>query len=642
MKNKGSTLQDAFHWVKPIVAFFASPFMPYKRTFVICLFLIAMALCAGPTAAGNMEGTNGNHTVVGGEYDYPPYNHSNAKGEPAGFNTELTQAIAGKMGLDVEIKLGSWAEIRKALKDGKIDVIQGMFYSEERAQAFDFSPPFATINHAVFGRKGSTAVRSTNELRDKEIIVMQGDIMHDYVVKKHLSGTLLLAPTPADVLRLLASGKGDYALVAELPGLYLIKDLKLSNLTIVGPAIEPSRYCYAVKKGDTILLSRFTEGLSILQQTGEYRELYDKWLGVFEPSQINIKLAVKYVAVALVSMAMLLAVTLLWSRMLRKKVKQKTKELQESGENIRHLIEDSPIAIVVTAGNDNKVQLINIKFAELFGYTIEDIPDMSHWWPLAYPEEKYRAEIMAEWFVRVEKVTVKTKGSIDPMESMVICKDGSQRYIEFHMSFIGARALTMFIDITERKRAEDALRKTTEVVEKIFAMTTTCIAYMDRDFNFIRVNKEYAEADGKTPENFIGKNHFDLFPNKENEVIFRRVVETGEQYIAHAKLFEYKEHPERGVSSWDWSLTPVKDSNGMVEALILSLVNVTERIKAQEELSKLNEELDNRVRERSAELVRKNAELEKMNKVFVGRELRMIELKERIKELENQTKGLKK
>ncbi|MBI5142654.1 MAG: PAS domain-containing protein [Nitrospirae bacterium] len=192
-------------------------------------------------------------------------------------------------------------------------------------------------------------------------------------------------------------------------------------------------------------------------------------------------------------------------------------------------------------------------------------------------------------------------------------------------------------DITARKKTDEALRKNNEMVEKIFSMTTTCIAYMDRDFNFIRVNKMYADADGNEPEYFIGRNHFELYPNEENEAIFRKVVETGEQHIAKAKPFEYRFHPERGTSHWDWSLTPIREQGGEVEAVLLSLVNVSERIIAQEELSNLNKALEQRVRERTAELQEKNAELERMNRLFVGRELRMIELKERIRQLEEGT-----
>jgi len=312
--------------------------------------------------------------------------------------------------------------------------------------------------------------------------------------------------------------------------------------------------------------------------------------------------------------------------------------LRTSEENFRHLIDDSPVAIVVTVHSDSEVRYVNKKFTELFGYTIEDIPDIAHWWPLAYPDEIYRTRIMKEWVSSVEKA-VKRKETIEPMEALVNCRNGSKRYIEFYMSLIGTGALITFIDITGRKQAEEALRKNTEIVEKIFSMTTTCIAYMDRNFNFIRVNEEYAAADGKTPEYFIGKNHFDLFPNEENKLIFNRVAEEGEQYVAYAKPFEYKEHPERGVSVWDWSLTPAKDASGKVEALILSLVNVTDRIKAQEDLGKLNEELELRVAQRTAELERNNAELEKVNRLFVGRELRMVQLKEKIKELEKRMPG---
>ncbi|MBI5142661.1 MAG: DUF3365 domain-containing protein [Nitrospirae bacterium] len=62
-----------------------------------------------------------------------------------------------------------------------------------------------------------------------------------------------------------------------------------------------------------------------------------------------------------------------------------------------------------------------------------------------------------------------------------------------------------------------------------------------------------------------------------------------------------------------------------------------ERKRAEESLRMLNEELDMRIKERTTELEDKNAELERMNRMFVGRELRMIELKKKIAELENKT-----
>lgn len=64
------------------------------------------------------------------------------------------------------------------------------------------------------------------------------------------------------------------------------------------------------------------------------------------------------------------------------------------------------------------------------------------------------------------------------------------------------------------------------------------------------------------------------------------------------------------------------------------LLSLGELRKSEDALIKLNEELEQRVRERTKELERRNYELEQMNKVFVGRELKMVELKKRVEELE--------
>jgi len=138
------------------------------------------------------------------------------------------------------------------------------------------------------------------------------------------------------------------------------------------------------------------------------------------------------------------------------------------------------------------------------------------------------------------------------------------------------------------KRAPAAF-KPAELFEEIFSAIHIMIAYLDPDCNFVRVNRAYAEADGRTPDFFPGKNHFDLYPNAENEEIFRQVVKTGKPHSAYAKPFEYAEHSERGVTFWDWNLQPIKDTADQVTGLILTLVNVTEHQRAQERIAKISD-----------------------------------------------------
>ena len=138
-------------------------------------------------------------------------------------------------------------------------------------------------------------------------------------------------------------------------------------------------------------------------------------------------------------------------------------------------------------------------------------------------------------------------------------------------------------DVSAYKATEAALAKTNALLERILCDMHSPIAYLDRNFNFLRVNKAYAEADSKSTEFFVGKNHFALYPNPENEAIFRHVVETGESFRVYAKAFEYPGQPERGVFYWDWSLEPEKDEHGQVTNLLLMLHDVTARELAEQE-----------------------------------------------------------
>jgi polar amino acid transport system substrate-binding protein len=94
--------------------------------------------------------------------------------------------------------------------------------------------------------------------------------MHDKLVREGFSGKLQLTQTPADALRLLAAGKTDFAIVAIVPGMYIIRELKLTNLYPAVRNVATHRYGFAVRKGNDELLSRFNEGLAILRKTGQF------------------------------------------------------------------------------------------------------------------------------------------------------------------------------------------------------------------------------------------------------------------------------------------------------------------------------------------------------------------------------------
>lgn len=277
----------------------------------------------------------GRPIIVGGDRDYPPYEFLDKNGQPAGYNVDLTRAIAEVMGMRVEFRLGGWDEMRRALADGRVDILQGMSFSEERQQEVDFAPPHTVVNHAIFARKGTPPVESLEALRGSSTAMHRSGIMHDTLSRMGFTDDLVLTDTPADALRLLAAGKCDYALTAMLPGMYIIRENHLDNLVPVARTVATVRYGYAVKKGNDVLLARFSEGLAILDQTGKYEEIRLKWLGVLESRPIRWDLALKSVSAVLASMLLLLGGTVFWSHTLRKRVAERTKSLSDALEQLR-------------------------------------------------------------------------------------------------------------------------------------------------------------------------------------------------------------------------------------------------------------------------------------------------------------------
>jgi PAS domain S-box-containing protein len=150
------------------------------------------------------------------------------------------------------------------------------------------------------------------------------------------------------------------------------------------------------------------------------------------------------------------------------------------------------------------------------------------------------------------------------------------------------------------------------------------LVYLDRDFNFVYVNEAYAKTCGYRANELVGKNHFDLYPHEENKAIFVGVRDSGIAVEFHDKPFIFPDQPERGITYWDWTLSPVKDASGNVEGLVFSLFESTERKRAEEALRRSREELELRVQERTAEL---NLRIEQLARLST--ELTLTEQRER-------------
>ncbi|MDK9724054.1 MAG: PAS domain-containing protein [Sterolibacteriaceae bacterium MAG5] len=134
----------------------------------------------------------------------------------------------------------------------------------------------------------------------------------------------------------------------------------------------------------------------------------------------------------------------------------------------------------------------------------------------------------------------------------------------------------------ERRRMVAALRQERALLASVMDTTDVMLVYLDTNFNFVWVNQAYADTCRRTPEQLVGKNHFALYPDAENEAIFRGVRDTGKPVFFKDKPFEFPDQPERGTTYWDWSLTPHREPDGRVTGLVFSLRETTAHVRAEQ------------------------------------------------------------
>jgi PAS domain S-box-containing protein len=269
--------------------------------------------------------------------------------------------------------------------------------------------------------------------------------------------------------------------------------------------------------------------------------------------------------------------------------RQAEEAIRKSEERFREMVEHSAIPIAID-NYDGKTLFLNRKFTEIFGYTIEDIPDIDHWWSLAYPDEDYRREVKEVW-TEATLESNRTGKEIAAQEWRVTCKDGSVRDVEFKYTPMADQWVVVFHDVTERRRAERALHESERMLATLMrnlpGMAYRC--QNDPDWTMVFVSEGSLALCGYTPLDLLDNStiSFADMIHADDRQYVRDAVHRGISELAPYQM-EYRIVTKSGDVKWVWEQgCAVYAPDGAVLALEGFISDVSARRQAEEESRKL-------------------------------------------------------
>ena len=322
---------------------------------------------------------------------------------------------------------------------------------------------------------------------------------------------------------------------------------------------------------------------------------------------------------------------------LRREIAERTraeKALRESEEQLRRTVLNAPVPIIVHA-EDGQITMLSNTWAEISGYTLAETPTVGDWATRTLGDEGARVtQTLRASFARDTRVA---EGEI-----AVRTRAGEVRTWDFHSAPLGQTAdgrrlrVTMAVDVTQRKLAEDALLRRYDKLELWVAERTAelrrakdlleaevqqrrwaeeelirnaehlrifverlplAVAMLDRDMRYVLVSRRWLQDYGIEDAYPVGRSFYEIFPDvaPATRELHQRCLK-GEVQRCDEEMIR---RPNGHVDWTRWEIRPWERGSGDIGGLIMFTEIITDRKQTEEQLAR-----------KARDLSHSNAELE--------------------------------
>ncbi len=286
--------------------------------------------------------------VVGFPTDSYPYCFQKGNGVD-GFTVELFDSVVRTMGLHIRREISRSMEMQTHFVQGDYDIILMYSHTKSREAFADFSAPYLTLQGGVFVRQNGP-VRQYDDLNGKVFaIIGRGSVGEDFLRDHHISAELKYVSSTSEALHAVQDGECAGTFSSRLTALSVMDHEGLRGLKFLGGPLSnyEIQQCFAVHKGNALLLAQLNEGLAIVHRTGEFDEIYRRWFGRIDAPLFTPRQIVVYLMTAL-ALALLAALGgFVWQSTLRRRIARQADELAEQRELLQALYDHIPVGLSV-------------------------------------------------------------------------------------------------------------------------------------------------------------------------------------------------------------------------------------------------------------------------------------------------------
>lgn len=530
----------------------------------------------------------------------PPFQWIDKRGTFRGISADYRAIIEKRLGVRLEpVPADSWSASLEQLRRRECDVSLLTAQTPDRDTFLLFTEPLLTLPPAIITRADSQHLKNLSQLAGHRVTVARGWPIHEVLAREHPEITLLPRDDVGGAISAVALGDAD-AYVGDLASAtQSIDRLGIRNLKVAGESPYAFPFRIAVRKDWPEAVGLLNKAIATITPE-EHAAIRRKWIAV-QSDGLSWQRVLLYALPVLIGSVLLTLLVL--NRRLAREVRQRKQTeaaLRETEERWNFALEGSRDGVWDWNVKTNEV-FFSQRWKTMLGFAEDELANrFDEWINRVHPDDLDRTLDAIQRHLRGETPDYQ-------IEHRVQAKDGGYRWILARGHVVtrddtGAptRMVGTNSDITHRKQAEETIRSAKEFAEQLIQTANAMVVGLDKAGNFTIFNHAAEEITGYTWEELKGRNCWEiLVPRDRFPEVWAAI---GPESAGLPKRYENPILTKSGEEHFIvWQNGVIREGGEEIGTVSFG-IDITDRRRAEQELKRNEEHLEETVRRRTAEL----------------------------------------